>query len=202
MSIQSFHRSRVLGALAESVVRAHFEALGWRVAASGVEYVFPDFAALSATNLPDTFDFQHMRDTVSRLPDFLLTRIVPDTKRTADARTAGRRQAIFVEAKYRTVVEPNALAEELYVKYNNFISIGVPILAYVLTRDPPYVLTRLYSTEKFPVRHQSQWAAAGDKIFDKLPLYQGIDGRTFNSVYASVVQPALEEIWGPPVTQT
>lgn len=193
---QNWYQQKIKGGLAESVCRAHFEALGYHVEAVGIEHIARHYCALSVAGGVGHY-LQSHQDLLQVMPDFLISRTYADTHVNRRDKMVGRKEAVLVEVKFRKRFDPD-LTEALYLKYQKLIESGLGIIVYLLVREPIMVKLIYFNHKLFPAKPHTNgaWIDAGSPFFASKPLYQGLDDeRHFNWAYDHIVKPALEELF-------
>jgi hypothetical protein len=201
---QQWHINRIIGSVAEAACRCHFEALGYKVEATGIEHIAPAFAELTACHPGDLGNYGARTMALRVMPDFLISR------------AGAKVEAQLVEAKFRSEATFDELiAKDLFVKYQPILDQGMNVLIYLVTHryrmtamdswidaqngNGVFVHLCFFSKSRYadPARyHTNGMISVGASIFEK-GLYLGtLHGANFNTVYAEIVRPALKRVFG------
>lgn len=191
----AWFKNKTKAGIAEAACKVHFQALGFSVENTGIEHIAPSYIALSHTEGLGHY-IAGYREKLNRMPDFLASRVYADTQINRKKNMVGKKDAIFIDAKYREAVDLNSFSHELYSTYGKLIEDGLPLLIYLVTPAKPYVRLLFFSKSVYQTSlHCSPWSNAGDPMLAALPLYQGnSDDEHFNSAYEHILEPALEEL--------
>ncbi|MFZ3017284.1 MAG: hypothetical protein WA056_02355 [Gallionella sp.] len=197
----NWYRNKIKGGIAETVCRTHFEALGYSVESTGIEQIAPMFCKLqglpSGNYMEDVRQFQ-------RLPDFLISRVHPATT----GAQAGKADAVFVEAKYRTAVVFETFTQELIATYAHLLEKKMRFIVYLVCKrykmkeaDTAFtqastVWVNFFNPAVSKTNGDTGWHQAGQwEKFATIPLYQGMQPNVnFNTLHADIIQPVLHEL--------
>jgi hypothetical protein len=192
----AWYQNKIKGGVAEAACRAHFEALGYTVESTGIEHIAPGYCTYSGDHGYGNYIQSYMK-SLQRMPDFLASRTYADTTINRNKGLVGKKDAIFLEVKYRESFT-EALTEELYQTYKQLIDNGMSIVVYLVTKEDVGVRLNFFCKELYSTRpcHDSNWSIAGHSLFESLPIYQGQDDEHhFNWVHTHVIRPSLATLF-------
>lgn len=203
----TWYQNKILGGIAESACRSHFEALGYVVESTGIEHIAPQYSKLKKHRIGNYIgDLKKL----NKLPDFLISRTHPSTPVTEARKMAGKADAVLIEAKYCTEVVLEDFTTEMLEKYGVLLKMEIHFIVYLVCRryklkhsdaefkSDAFVWANFFIPHKSETDGDTGWQQAGvSKRFEMYPLYQGMQtGQDFNTAYAEIIKPALEKILG------
>lgn len=196
-----WHINKIMGGIAETVCRNHFEALGYAVETFGIENIAPQFCTLKSGKYKLGTHGENFSLTLQNMPDFLISRRHPQAVGNHDEPTL---DAFLVDAKYRKTVYFDKFSEEIIDKYKNILDRDIHFFIYLVTKEAYYDSKNPKKYDKhihighFPgksAKTEYRWLSAGEKKLREGIIYQGMhDGENFNTIYDSIVHPALQQI--------
>lgn len=210
---RAWHQNKIHGAIAESACRAHFEALGFSVENFGIEHIAPQYCFLRDQSAVMGDHGKRFKETLQAMPDFLMTRLHPDTLSIARLDCVGKLDVFLVDAKYRRRVELEAFTEEIDSTYQAIHERDIDFYIYLVTDEYSYnklgkPKTRtIGGVETTPFVHigcfpgnkstnlEKRWYAVDDVRLRRQAIFFGQDeGDTFTSVYENVIHEPLAKM--------
>jgi len=198
MDDKDWGKNKILGSIAEACVEQHFSQLGYIVEKTGIENMAPHLAHLSSIRELKWGSYSKIREKIRYMPDFLISRIHPakgdtfaDTQLKENDDKFGRKEVLFVEAKYRTNPNIKELEKEfeVYKEYDSLVYLVANGWHGYKGKSGDDVCVFL---NYLPFK---KWFKAGDRYFDEHLLYKGEGDVNFNSIYKDTIQPSLNTIF-------
>lgn len=197
--------NKAKGDIGEEICKAHFEALGYAVERTGIEHIAPQYC-----NILGAPHGNYIGDVkkIQKLPDFLISRIHPRTPVTTKSGMAGKADAVFVEAKFRTRQNLDDFTDKILENYGHLLASGIHFIVYLVCKqytlketeseysNEGYVFLNFINPTKSKAKGDTGWQQAGvSDRFEKYSLYQGMQaGQDFNVAYEQIVKPMLREL--------